>query len=83
MKRIVESSFCRKNACNFTRSYGREVLLFKDMYVALLNNKKVLYVTKKQSDYVSEKFRTLFNIRVDCIRESENNVKLIYIKNEK
>lgn len=76
----IESHFNKTQT--YIRRMGRQAILYANIYEALKNDKKVLYITYNSLDYIRKSFKDLFGVKLKCIRQSENSVKLILIKNE-
>lgn len=77
MRKIISTLSIRN------RTFSYNIIIYANMYEALIDNKKVLYITKSSTCYVENQFNYLFNIKVKCIRKSEKSMKVILIKTNK
>jgi hypothetical protein len=81
MKEIV-STLSNK----YTREFNKHNILYAHIYCALVNNKKVLYITNLSTKYVEHQFKYLFNIKIKCVSVYNNKnekykaMKIILIK---
>lgn len=81
MKQVQSRLNFEHNNLSYPRQYGKQALLFKDMYIALLNNKSISYMTTKSSYIIEKIFKQMFDIDVIALRVSKISVKLI-LKND-
>jgi hypothetical protein len=77
-KREVKSKFNFKGG----RTFGRQILLYKDIYIALINGKKVSYMTHSSCEFVKNIFKHTFGIEIEVKVAGVNCLKLVLVNEE-
>lgn len=64
------------------RIFSKRYLTYVQIYIALIHDKNVTYMTSSNPEMVVEDFKQLFNLEINYIKKGMNNFKLIINENK-